>query len=83
MRKLWKSARGFVQRNEAKFEIDRLIGTYGVGTIGVHKRSKALVEYCNGGDTYATTIIFVGSRLVVGCWGDYAEKVRPLELEDV
>lgn len=83
VRKVWKSARGFVQRNEAKLEIDGLIGTYGVEVLGAHKRTGLWVEYCNGGDTYTTTISFVGSRLVVGCWGDYVEKVRPLKLEDV
>lgn len=54
--------------------VDKLIGTCGVEHLGMHKRANQHVYYCNGGDTYATTVLFIGRRLVVGCWGDLAER---------
>lgn len=54
--------------------IDQLLQTFGVEYLGKHKRNGEHVYYCNAGDTYTTTIIFMGSRLVVGCWGDLVER---------
>jgi hypothetical protein len=60
-------------------QIDQILRTSGVEYLGEHKRSGHNVYYCNAGDTYATTVLFIGPRLVVGCWGDLAERdaVRP------
>lgn len=59
--------------------IDAILGTCGVELLGIRTRSPVNVYYCNGGDTYATTILFLGDQLVVGCVGDYAESVRQPE----
>lgn len=54
-------------------KIDAILRTSGVEYMGEHKRSGHHVYYCNAGDPYATTVLFIGPRLVVGCWGDLAE----------
>lgn len=55
-------------------KIDAILRTYGVEFLGQHRRTGAGVYYCNAGDTYATTVLFIGPRLVVGCWGDLVER---------
>lgn len=57
-----------------KLMIDSVINTHGIEYLGYHKRQEVHVDYCNAGDTYTTTIIFMGDNLVVGCWGDLVEK---------
>lgn len=54
--------------------INDVIGTCGVEHLGYDRRANRHIYYCNAGDTYATTICFVGDSLVVRCWGDYAER---------
>lgn len=54
--------------------IDRLAQTCGVEYLGWHKRRKEHVYWCNAGDTYATTIMFIGDSLVIGCMGDLIER---------
>lgn len=54
--------------------IDRLLKTCGVEYLGYHKRAGQHVHYCNAGDAYYATILFIGDRLVVGCWGDLVER---------
>lgn len=54
--------------------IDRLFGTHGVEYLGQHRRTGDSIYYCNAGDSYASTIIFHGHRLQVGCWGDLIER---------
>lgn len=54
--------------------INRLFGTYDVGFLGEHKRNREEVFYCDAGDPYTGTILFIGPRLVVGCWGDLVER---------
>lgn len=61
--------------------IDKMIDTCGVEYLGQLKRSGEHVYYCNAGDTYAGTILFIGQRLVVGCWGDLVERNRIVERE--
>lgn len=56
--------------------VDRLIDCFGVEYLGIMKRSGTHVYYCDAGDTYASTIIFIGRRLVVGCWGDLVESSK-------
>ena len=79
----WKSVfTGVGTRAEVKRScIDRIAFTYGVEYLGDLRRGCDCVYYCNGGDTYATTVLFIGDRLIVGCIGDYADKVRqPVQL---
>lgn len=59
--------------------IDRLLQTCGVEYLGWDKRSRDSVYYCNAGDSYATTVIFRGDNLIVGCWGDLVEQGRVVE----
>ena len=54
--------------------VNELAGMHGVELLGIHKRSGKYVYYCNAGDTYATTILFQGARMTVGCWGDLVER---------
>jgi len=54
--------------------IDATIETHGVEYLGRHKRSGEHVDYCNAGDTYSPTIVFVGRELRVTTWGDMVEK---------
>ena len=61
-------------RREAREAVDCLFRSCGVELLGVHKRSHFDVYYCNGGDAYAPTIIFIGLRMVVGTWGDLVER---------
>jgi hypothetical protein len=54
---------------------NELLGTYGVEHIphGKNKRSPSF-EYCNAGDTYASTLLFVNGSYRVGSWGDIVER---------
>ena len=70
IRWIWHNVQG---RRHARDQIDAILRTFGVEFLGVHKRSKEDVYYCNAGDTYATTVMFIGPRLIVGCWGDLVE----------
>ena len=54
--------------------VDRILRTHGVEYLGQRKRNRNHVYYCNAGDTYATTVLFDGDRLTVGCIGDLVEK---------
>lgn len=61
-------------RQQKRMVIDRLIGSYGIEYLGIYKPSEEHVYYCNAGDTYATTTIFIGRRLIVASWGDLVEN---------
>lgn len=60
--------------------VDIILGTYGVEALGEADNPGYApdYEYCNAGDTYATTLIYkrATDRLFIGCWGDIAEKFR-------
>lgn len=71
IRQLWLTAGEPRLQREA---INELCETHGVELLGIHKRAGGYVYYCNAGDTYSTTILFHGSRLTVGCWGDLVER---------
>jgi hypothetical protein len=47
--------------------IDAALGTHGV-------EGDNNMEYCNAGDTYATTICHYAGRFVVSSWGDIVER---------
>ena len=54
--------------------INAVLGTSGVEYLGAYYRDSSDVHYCNAGDTYRDTIIFIGDRLIVGAWGDMIEQ---------
>ena len=55
---------------------DEIIGTYGVEYIEAGSNSQSpAIWYCNSGDTYTTTLLYVAGRgYRVGCWGDIVER---------
>lgn len=54
---------------------DELCETCGVEYIAEGHGSKSpAVEYCNAGDTYTATLLFVNGSYRVGCWGDIVER---------
>lgn len=59
--------------------IDQIMQTCGVEYLGLHKPSGQSFYYCNVGDGYAGTVLFIGGRLEVGCWADYVERNTILE----
>lgn len=60
--------------NAKRHLIDFILRTYGVEYLGTLKRTGEGVHYCNAGDSYSTTVIFIGDRLKVACWADYVER---------
>ena len=67
------AARGIGAFPRVKREaIDAILRTSGVEYLGFTKTGRA-VHYCNAGDMYATTVVFVSDRLTVGCIGYYLE----------
>lgn len=61
----------------AKMSIaDEILGTSGVEYIAEgHNAKSPAVEYCNTGDIYAATLMYVhGTGYRVGCWGDIVER---------
>ena len=68
-------------RVEAMRQIDQLIGTFGVEYLGRTRKGDREVYYCNAGDTYATTVIFVEKTLRIGCWGDFFDPVHKIKVE--
>lgn len=62
------------RRMQKRWIIDQLVGTYGVEHLGFNKRSCEHVYYCNAGDLYASTILFAGRSLKVGCCADLIER---------
>lgn len=68
IRHIWKT----LPRHDAYQKIDRILNTCGVEFLGVSRRGD--VYYCNGGDVYATTVIFTGDTLAVGCTADQRVK---------
>jgi hypothetical protein len=55
--------------------IDKVLGTYGVEDIDAgHNRRSPAIRYCNTGDPYDTTVMFIRGRFRVGCWGDIVER---------
>jgi hypothetical protein len=54
---------------------DVLCETCGVERISKGRGAKSpAIEYCNTGDTYAATLLYVNGRYSVGCWGDIVER---------
>ena len=55
--------------------LNRMLGGFGDEyTPQGHNRKSPAIHYINMGDTYATTLLYVRSRWVVGCWGDIVER---------
>jgi hypothetical protein len=73
----------FIKTRELRrIAVDSLLGTHGVEWAGKCRNTGESVHYCNAGDTYATTVLFLGPRLRVGCLGDLDEHrlIREREL---
>lgn len=64
-----------VRPNKTMEKICDIIQAYGVEEIppGTGARSPGIM-YCNKGDPYDTTVMWVRGRFVVGDWGSYVEK---------
>jgi hypothetical protein len=71
IRDLWHNT---VSRDRAWEAINEILRTCGVEWLGIHRRTGLSVRYANAGDTYATTLVSIGPRLTVGCWGDLVER---------
>lgn len=54
--------------------INTLAGFHGIECLGQLKISGERVYYCNAGDPYAPTLVFIGNRLIVSCWSHYVEN---------
>lgn len=54
--------------------VDQILKTSGIEYLGEHKRTGKRIWYCNAGDSYGTTVLFVGEHLRVGCWADLPER---------
>jgi hypothetical protein len=54
--------------------IDAILGTCGVEYLGLRKRNREHVYYCNTGESYAATVLFDGDHLRVNCWADLVER---------
>ena len=65
---------GVKYRQVSRVLVEEKLGTCGLEYLGQHKRTGKHIYYCNTGDTYAATILFVEGRMYVGCWGDLVEK---------
>jgi len=72
IRAIWKAVES--RRWEARDKIDVILHTYGVEYLGWHKRQRQHAYYCNAGDSYAITVVFVGLSMRVACWADYIER---------
>lgn len=54
---------------------DEFLKTFGVEYIPAGHNSKSpAIEYCNAGDTYTTTLLFVNGSYRVGDWGSIVER---------
>lgn len=49
-------------------------GFHGVEYLGIYRPSGEHAFYCNAGDPYAATLVFIGRRLIVGDWGTLVER---------
>lgn len=78
IRNLWYRP---IRAEARRKQIDEVLRTCGVEFLGIHRRTGQDVYYCNAGDSYATTVIFHGDRLYVGCTGDLVERnqIKPPE----
>ena len=54
--------------------LNELCGFHGIELLGQHTRSGKSVYYCNTGESYASTLCFMGRRLFVSSWGDLIEN---------
>lgn len=61
-------------RHAKQWIIDSILCSHGVEYLGRSRSSGNEIHYCNAGDPYTGTIIFSGSVLYVGCWGDLVER---------
>lgn len=57
-------------------DCDAILETHGCEFIPQgHNQKSPSIEYCNTGETYATTLLLIdGMTFRVGNWGDYVER---------
>lgn len=61
--------------NIAMENINEILGLCGVECIPEGHNSKSpAIEYCNTGDTYDPTMMFINGSFRIGCWGDIVER---------
>ena len=54
--------------------IDLLIGTHGVEYISAgHNKKSPAIAYCNAGDPYYSTVLYVNGHFMVCGWGAFVE----------
>ena len=55
--------------------LDVALNTFGVEYIRRgHNQKSPAIEYCNTGDTYATTLLYIRGTYRVGDWGSIVER---------
>ena len=58
----------------AMYEINGILGLYGVEYIqGRNSKSHAIL-YCNTGDPFDITMLYANGHYRIGCWGDIVER---------
>lgn len=69
-------------------ELGKILGTYGVEGMLLDKHGNDCAgncsmhgvaldcQYCNAGDTYAITLMYVGRKLYIGDWGSLVEALK-------
>lgn len=62
--------------------IDATIETFGVESAGGNGECYHF-DYCNAGDTYATTVIYdrQSGEYMIGCWGDLVEMAEENDID--
>ena len=64
------------------FVANRIIGTYGLERTLLEDGT--MLNYCNAGDTYATTLMHTDAAgYYVGCWGDAVEQAELSAIDEL
>lgn len=61
------------RRYGRQLAVDVLGEFHGVEYLGKNRHGQD-VDYLNAGDTYTPTLIFVGDRMFISCWGQLVES---------
>lgn len=73
IRQIWKGTEDLAY---AQIVVNRILQTHGVEYLLTDRRTNREVLYCNAGDVYATTVLFCGNVLFVGCMADAIQTRR-------
>ena len=80
---------GYISHDQAAHldRIGKILGTYGTEGMLLGKGGEDLsgtcstqgvrldCQYCNAGDSYAMTVLYVNSKLCIGDWGSLVERL--------